>query len=279
MNWEFLSEMIAELAAENGRVMLPRLGVFVAELAPASFSDKGFTIHPPYRRLIFRESQGDGSLMYEYYSQKRGVSLAQAQYDISEMVSVIKELLSEDGVAELPNLGKFKQTVSGSVLFVADEQLDISGELMALDVVSLKSQRVRKPVLPTLTSDKTESKTGQTAEKQKVMHETESEDAQAPAPEPAPAPASEPAPAPDSTPAPESEPLVELIPGGVLGENLQEDEEDNGRSKGFIVFLVLLLLVGLFFALFYVGVYFFPDLLDILLYNDYQLELLKYFEK
>lgn len=277
MNWEFLSEMIAELAAENGRVMLPRLGVFVAELAPASFSDKGFTIHPPYRRLIFRESQGDGSLMYEYYSQKRGVSLAQAQYDISEMVSVIKELLSEDGVAELPNLGKFKQTVSGSVLFVADEQLDISGELMALDVVSLKSQRVRKPVLPTLTSDKTESKTGQTAEKQKVMHETESEDAQAPAPELEPTP--EPAPAPDSTPAPESEPLVELIPGGVLGENLQEDEEDNGRSKGFIVFLVLLLLVGLFFALFYVGVYFFPDLLDILLYNDYQLELLKYFEK
>ncbi len=268
MNVDFLSGLIAELAMENGRVMLPRLGVFVTELAPASFSDKGFTLHPPYRRIVFRESQGDGSLLYERYAQKSGLSLNNAQNEVLAQVDYLVDCLNQDGYVELSRLGKLKKTLSGSILFVQDENLDVSGELVALGPISLKSQ------LP----HKFSMQASREASAREVLQP-------APAPASASAPAAEPVPAstPEPTPEPEvveeePEELEELIPRGVI-TGYVEEEEENTHSSGWIVVLVLLLLTALFFALFYVGVFFYPELLDRILYNETQLELLKYFNK
>ena len=62
MDIDLLSKMVKELILDEDRVVLPGLGCFVAEIVPASFSDKGYTINPPYRRLYFRSrpDEGDG---------------------------------------------------------------------------------------------------------------------------------------------------------------------------------------------------------------------------
>ena len=253
MNVDFLSGLIAELAMENGRVMLPRLGVFVTELAPASFSDKGFTLHPPYRRIVFRESQGDGSLLYERYAKKSGLSLNNAQNEVLAQVDYLVDCLNQDGYVELSRLGKLKKTLSGSILFVQDENLDVSGELVALGPISLKSQLPHKFPAASASLESIQE------EPEVVEEATETEAAELNGPE-------------------ETEELEELIPRGVI-TGYVEEEEENTHSSGWIVFLVLLLLTALFFALFYVGVFFYPELLDRILYNETQLELLKYFNK
>ena len=38
--------MVKEVILDRDRVVLPGLGTFVAEMVPASFSDKGYTINP-----------------------------------------------------------------------------------------------------------------------------------------------------------------------------------------------------------------------------------------
>ena len=55
MDIDLFAEIIKELLLDNDEVTLPGLGTFVTEVVPASFSDKGYTILPPYRKLMFRQ--------------------------------------------------------------------------------------------------------------------------------------------------------------------------------------------------------------------------------
>ena len=247
MTPETLSGLIAQLAVENGRVMLPQMGAFVVETAPASFSDKGFTLHPPYRKLIFRESQGDGTLLYDALSRQERISLMQAQAEVAAQVRHIIDELDEDGQAELPALGKFKKTLSGTILFVADEDLDVSGELMALDAVSLKTQVKPGPLSERKTPSGWET---------------------------------EPVPEPDV----DSEPEIELEPvsvseneSGEVPEPASEEDSRRRMSPAGILAICLAALCLLAVMLFYLGVFFFPDVLDNLLYSEEELDLLRFF--
>ena len=292
MKLETLSGLIVQLVLENGRVMLPQLGAFMRETVPASFSDRGFTLLPPYRRLVFRESQGDGTLLCEALSRQAGLTPQRAQAEIEACVQALREQLEEENQALIPGLGRLKRTASGGLLFVQDEDLDVSGELMALDAVSLKSQdRLVASALHT-TSESVASKQPASAPAA-LTSAPESASASEPepvAPDPVPAskPESEPAVAPVE-PTPASEPVAPvqtsepapIAPAPPVMRDIpaseEEEVEERHTSPWLVLLLVVLALVLLFFALFYAGVWFFPDTLDKFLYDEQQLELLKYF--
>lgn len=268
MKLETLSGLIVQLVLENGRVMLPQLGAFMRETVPASFSDRGFTLLPPYRRLVFRESQGDGTLLCEALSRQARLTPQRAQAEIEACVQALREQLEEENQALIPGLGRLKRTASGGLLFVQDEDLDVSGEWMALDAVSLKSQDRLAAAAFHMASEPVAPKS-----------------APAPVvPVPEPVPDSEPAiPAtsvatPTSDPAPASEPVAPAPP--VMRDipaSGEEEAEERHTSPWLVLLIVALALAVLFVALFYAGVWFFPDTLDKFLYDEQQLELLKYF--
>ena len=69
MNIDLLSKMVKELILDKDEVFLPGIGSFVAEFVPSAFSDKGYTINPPYRRLYFRQKQDDtDSTLVDFYA-------------------------------------------------------------------------------------------------------------------------------------------------------------------------------------------------------------------
>ena len=53
MDIDLLSKMVRETILDHDAVTLPGIGSFMAEIVPSMFTDKGYTIHPPYRRLFF----------------------------------------------------------------------------------------------------------------------------------------------------------------------------------------------------------------------------------
>jgi hypothetical protein len=53
MDIDLLAKMVRETILDHDAVTLPGIGSFMAEIVPSSFSDKGYTINPPYRRLVF----------------------------------------------------------------------------------------------------------------------------------------------------------------------------------------------------------------------------------
>lgn len=142
MDIEILSQMIRSLIVEHDKVGLPSVGVFVSEFVPASFSDKGFAINPPYRRLSFYqggETSGDDGLLVDLFAKSNSLETQKAREQLESFLSELTAVLKERKTVVFPGLGRLRATRENNFFFVPDESLDIFPEGFALETVSLKS--------------------------------------------------------------------------------------------------------------------------------------------
>lgn len=131
--------MISELITDHNRVGLPGLGTFVAEVVPATFSDKGYTINPPYRRLSFHPSRSEDTLLIDFYAASNGISKEAAGLYLKQFLGEMKSVLKERKTIMLPGLGRLRATVENNFFFVPDPDLDIYPDGFALKPLSLKT--------------------------------------------------------------------------------------------------------------------------------------------
>jgi len=131
--------MIVELVLKRDQVGLPGIGTFVAEMVPASFSDKGYTINPPYRRLNFYTANMEEDALAEFYAEANGVDLQTSKDAIVKFLADLKLVLVNRRTITLPGLGKLRATKENNFFFVQDESLDIFPEGYGLPPVSLKT--------------------------------------------------------------------------------------------------------------------------------------------
>jgi len=144
MDIDLLSKMVLELILENDRVALPGLGEFACQMVPSSITDKGYTINPPYRKLVFRPTKSDDGLLSALYSKANGVTPDVAEGVVVEFISGMKTILKEQKSIFFPGLGRLRATRENNVFFVAEEGLDIFPDCFGLEPVSLKSRRLEK---------------------------------------------------------------------------------------------------------------------------------------
>lgn len=139
MDIDLLSKMVSELVLERDEVALPGVGVFVAEDVPSTFSDKGFTINPPYRRLSFRQREGSGDTsLIDLYARSNGVDTALAGRVLTDFLAELKEVLKTRKSVIFPGLGRLRATRENHFFFVPDEELNISPDTFGLQSLSLK---------------------------------------------------------------------------------------------------------------------------------------------
>ena len=141
MDIDLLSKMVKELILDNDRVVLPGLGSFVAEVVPSTFSDKGYTINPPYRRLYFRANPSEGLELIEFYSRTNKVSQDVAERIIRDFISEMRQILHTKKTVVFPGLGRLRATKENNLFFVADEGLDIYPAGFGLEPISLKTHQ------------------------------------------------------------------------------------------------------------------------------------------
>ena len=142
MDIDLLAKMIRDVVLEKDEVALPGLGVFVAEFVPASFSDKGFTINPPYKRLSFRQevNAGDDTLI-RMYAEANNIGEDAAARIVNDFLAGLKDILMVRKAVVFPELGKLRATRENNFFFIADENLDIYPEGFGLEPVSLKTHQ------------------------------------------------------------------------------------------------------------------------------------------
>lgn len=200
MDIDLLSKMVKELILDNDKVVLPGLGCFVAETVPAYFSDKGYTINPPYRKLYFRARPDEGDALVDFYARSNDLSYEVAEKIIKDFIAELRSVLHVKKVVVFPGLGRLRATKENNIFFIADEDLDIYPEGFGLEPISLKTHQE--------TSDEVSAAV---AGLKSVL---ESVPAPAPAPAAEPAPEAVPAPEPISEPEPivEPEPTIEPTP-------------------------------------------------------------------
>jgi len=139
MNISLLSKMVREIILDHDRVSLPGLGSFVAQMVPSSFSDKGYTIHPPYRRLSFRNTNSEDDYLVQLYAQVNEVDTQLAEKIIRDFVDEIKEELNSSKLVVFPGLGKLRATKENIYFFIVDADTDIWPAGSGMQPVSLKS--------------------------------------------------------------------------------------------------------------------------------------------
>ena len=269
MDIDLLSKMVKELILDNDRVVLPGLGSFVAEVVPSTFSDKGYTINPPYRRLYFRSNPSEGNELVDFYSQTNKLSPDVADRIIRDFISEMRQILHTKKTVVFPGLGRLRATKENNLFFVADEGLDIYPAGFGLEPISLKThQETREEV------------TAAVAGLRSLLEEVpQLEDIQSPLPEPEIIP--EPVSDPEPTEEPVSEPTEEPEPEPTeepISEPVGEPEpEQKSRSKLFpkilLVAACVLLLLTVTYAI--VG-RIWPEWIDQFLYTPEELRILNH---
>lgn len=140
MDIDLLSKMVKELILDNDEVSLPGVGSFVAELVPSSFSDKGYTINPPYKRLSFRKkADASDNVLIDFYAKSNNVDKEAASKIVIDFLSEMQKVLELRKSIVFPGLGKLRATKENIFFFVADEDLDIYPEGFGLEPISLKT--------------------------------------------------------------------------------------------------------------------------------------------
>lgn len=303
MDIDLLSRMVKELILDHNIVGLPGLGSFVAEEIPSSFSDRGYTINPPYRRLSFHAGRGEDGLLAGLYSWSNGVSLTDAETILRHFISELREVLVDTKLVVLPGLGKLRATKDNNFFFVGDEDLDIFPDGFGLQPLSLKTHTdkgndaVTPLVSPTEPWDPSHFAPVAPAEENAVPAEENAasaaetaapaEENAAPAAEtiaqaettaPAAEPSAEPAPA-EETPAAEeipAEPVEDLLEP--VDEKAEPVAEAPARKKGGFgqVLLVLLAVLLTLFIVYMVLARLAPGLIDRILYTPEELEIINY---
>ena len=305
MDIELLSRMVAELIVKNDSVGLPGMGSFVAEIVPASFSDRGYSITPPYRKLSFRGGYPTDSLLVDYYAKSNGTDKEEARSTITDYVIQMKSVLKERKTIIFPGLGKLRATKDNTFFFVPDENLDIYPDGITLQPISLKTHSVSSEELARAVSSISEliaaqpkpAETTQLSDSQDTA-EVDQPAAEQPASDPQPEVGVQPCPSeqpvqaeqPAADPQPEVAvqpcPSEQPVPSDQPAQPAQAEqpaattidpEPDNGKSKRWWIWpLVVLGLVIVALAVFMILGRTAPDLIDPLLYTPEELRIINY---
>ena len=307
MDIALLSKMLLRLLQDHDSVSLPGLGAFVVKQEPAWFSDKGYTINPPAKRLSFVASEEDDGLLVDYYAASNGIERAVAEDYIRRFACEMLEVLKRKKTLALEGLGRLRATRENAVFFVADPDLNLESESIPLRSVSLKSLvneesveisvPLRRPEPAVETAPEPAVETETVAEETETVPEetdavAEGKEAVTAAtdavPEETDAVAEEKEAVAEAPEVVEEEPAVKEESAAVEEEPAAEvetvSEEQGGQIKGrkkiskawYIIPIVLVCLALVSLAVFLVLCDVAPDFVDSLLYTPEELKIINY---
>jgi nucleoid DNA-binding protein len=270
MDIDLLAKMVKEAILDHDTVTLPGVGCFVAELVPSTFSDKGYTINPPYRRLYFSPKQGGDTYLVDLYARdNEEVDADMATRILTEFLAEMKEVLKVKKTVVFPGLGRLRATRENHFFFVADEDLDIYPEGLGLAPLSLKTHvETPEEVATTVAglAELIEEIPGQARNEEEEARNEEEEPEAEPVPEPVEGPAEE---IPDQVGNDEEEPVVRQAHQPV------PEPKKSHRKLWRILLIVLCVVVGLL-VIFVLLSRLAPGLVDPLLYSKEELQILRY---
>lgn len=271
MDIGLLSKMVRELILKNDQVGLPGMGTFVAEMIPASFSDKGYTINPPYRRLSFFPAKLEEDLLVDFYAKSNGIDRAAAKSYIEHYIQDLKAVLLDRKTVVMPELGRLRATKDNTFFFVPNEDLDIFPEGFSLAPVSLKTHvETPEEIAISVTNLANIMEGAADVPAEPVAEEESTAEPLLIEPDEGGEEPIEPLPGvelPEPEPAPEPEPVPAPVPA---------PSKPKKKCRWWLPILIILGIAFILLALFLVLASVAPDFVDSILYTPEELRIINY---
>lgn len=136
-----LSKHIEALLLEHDCVIVPKLGGFVTQYAPAYRIEDEQLFLPPHRDIGFNAqlTLNDG-LLVQSFMQTYDVSYAEALHLIDDVVADIKKALAAEGEYVLNGIGVLSTTLSGTLSFTPNEAGVVAPDFYGLRSLSIKKR-------------------------------------------------------------------------------------------------------------------------------------------
>jgi hypothetical protein len=97
---------ISELLLEHDCVVVPGLGGFVANYAPAQINSSRHTIFPPYKKIVFnRKLKNNDGLLAEYISAVENKSFSEAANSLNLFAENILQRLNKGETILIDSVG------------------------------------------------------------------------------------------------------------------------------------------------------------------------------
>lgn len=279
MDIALLSKMIGELLLDHDEVGLPGLGTFMAEMVPASFSDKGYTINPPYKRVTFLPSRSEDDSLVKLYSESNAIDYDQSKAILQHFLEETKKGLVDNKVVVFPGLGRLRSTRQNNFFFITDEDLDIFPDAFGLPSVSLKNhtepgrevQAKVEELVNLVEAPVEEVPAGVIPADVLPAEDTITSVEEAPLLE-----IVEPAPAPETTPEPEPVPEPEPAPAPAPARIRKKRSLPKWLKATLLTLLVIIGVAAVLLAAFVILAQAAPDFIDSILYTPEELRIINY---
>ena len=277
-----LSKMIKELILDKDRVVLPGLGCFVAEMVPSTFSDKGYTINPPYRKLSFRSKPDMGDELIDFYVEANNLDRDVACRILGDFIRELRQVIFTKKVVVLPGLGRLRATKENHLFFIPEEGLDIYPAGIGLEPISLKTHvETPQEVASAVAGLKSimEEVVVESAEEKVIMEDVVETAADEVIAETEVETAEEKVDAEEEQKEKVAPVLAEEVVEEPVAETLAEVEEKPKKSAGkklLITFIVLVVLAVVALGAFVAVARMMPGVFDSILYTPEELEILNY---
>ena len=271
MDIALFSEMVKSLILDNDEVTLPGVGSFVSEVVPSVFSDKGYTINPPYRKLSFRQRSGSDSNLARMYSDANCTDMQSSEKIIGSFLQELKETLETRKVVVLPGLGRLRATKENTFFFIPDEDLDIYPYGFGLEPVSLKTHEETDDEVSAAVAG-LRSLIDSPSEKESTATASEN-----PATGATPAPASSHETVPSAAdPADSVHASAETVPATESEDGHPQKQSARPLKKVLVAVVVILVLVAVALGAFILLAHVAPDFIDSILYSPEELQIINH---
>ncbi|MBR2947691.1 MAG: hypothetical protein IKC17_03780 [Bacteroidales bacterium] len=139
MEINLLSKLIRESLFDQEKVVIPGLGYFYTEQIPATFSEDGKSILPPYFKVSFAHDEKiyDGHLE-TLYINKANSKPEEALIEWNNLISEFKESLIKEGKIAIPHIGELILDQQGKVILEIAQHRELSSAVYGFEQIPVK---------------------------------------------------------------------------------------------------------------------------------------------
>lgn len=127
---------ISELLLEHDCVVVPGLGGFVANYAPAQINGSRHTIFPPFKKIVFnRKLKNNDGLLAEYISAVENKSFNEATNSLNLFAENIIQRLNKGETILIESVGSLSMGAENNIMFEANSNTNLLLSSFGLDSI------------------------------------------------------------------------------------------------------------------------------------------------
>lgn len=139
MESSVIAKIIKTQIVGKSEIILPSIGAIEMQDLPATFSEDGKTINPPFRKVVFNTLRfNDNDILATLAAEAEGVGLPEGRQIVKDYIAEVRASLSKEKRYEIDGVGVLAPSKTGGIEFTADPGFEAVSDSFGLETVCIE---------------------------------------------------------------------------------------------------------------------------------------------